>query len=70
MWTELFFLNRENLLREADILIENLRAYRDALAASDEGAMRELLKSGTELKIKDDERERQWMSVHSPGNTP
>ena len=53
MWTALFFGNRENLLREADAFLAHLRMYRDALAASDRDAMRELLRSGTALKIAD-----------------
>ncbi|NLO85485.1 MAG: prephenate dehydrogenase [Clostridiales bacterium] len=59
MWTELFFCNREPLLSELDIFMENLQKYRDALAASDEEAMRVLLRTGREHKEeanrKDDE---------------
>jgi len=60
MWTALFFGNRENLLREADVFMEHLRLYRDALAAEDRDAMRELLRSGTALKIADEEEEEKW----------
>jgi prephenate dehydrogenase len=60
MWTALFFGNRENLLREADAFMEHLRMYRDALAAADRDAMRELLRSGTALKIADEEEEEKW----------
>lgn len=50
MWTELFMLNRENLLGEMDALIDHLREYRDALETADEARMRQLLQAGTERK--------------------
>lgn len=50
MWTELFMLNRENLLGEMDALIDHLREYRDALETADEARMRQLLQEGTERK--------------------
>ncbi len=50
MWTELFMDNRQALLREIDTVLENIRAYRDALAAGDEEAMLHLLRIGRELK--------------------
>lgn len=59
MWTELFFCNREPLLSELDVFIENLQRYRAALADSDEELMRVLLRTGREHKEeanrKDDE---------------
>jgi prephenate dehydrogenase len=57
MWTKLFFENRENLLREADALLDHVRRYRDALVSSDHAAMKELLRSGTERKMMDEAEE-------------
>lgn len=65
MWTSLFFENRDNLLKELNTFLEHVRMYRDALASSDRGTMKELLKSGTELKIIDDEAEKKWMQKQS-----
>ncbi|MCL2324294.1 MAG: prephenate dehydrogenase [Actinomycetia bacterium] len=50
MWTELFFENRDNLIRELDNFIANMGQYRDALEAGDEDRMRELLAEGKRLK--------------------
>ena len=50
MWTELFFDNKEALLPEITQLVENLAAYRDALASDDQEAMRRLLREGREVK--------------------
>lgn len=50
MWTELFFDNREALLPEINGLIDRLVAYRDALAAEDHQAMKQLLREGREIK--------------------
>ena len=46
MWTELFFENRENLLKEVSGLIGELQKYESALQNSDEQAMRQLLLDG------------------------
>ena len=50
MWTELFFDNRDALLPEINGLIDRLVAYRDALAAEDHQAMKQLLREGREIK--------------------
>ena len=50
MWTELFFDNRDALLLEINGLIDRLAAYRDALAAEDHQAMKQLLREGREIK--------------------
>ena len=50
MWTELFLENRENLLRELDILIENLSQYRDALDRRDAATLERLLEEGKRRK--------------------
>ena len=50
MWTELFLDNGENLIKELDILIENLREYRDAIAGGDSGRLYALLDEGRKRK--------------------
>lgn len=51
MWTELFLLNRNNLVEEIDGLIERLGHYRSAIEDGDEKALWALLQAGTERKI-------------------
>ncbi len=50
MWTDLFLDNRENLLAELDIIIENLQKYRDALDRRDADELRSLLREGRVIK--------------------
>ena len=50
MWAELFLENKDFLLQELDILMENLGQYRAALAEEDEPRMRALLKEGRLMK--------------------
>ena len=50
MWSELILDNRDNMLSEMDALLENLRAYRDAIASDDRPALRALLQEGKERK--------------------
>ena len=50
MWTELFLENRDNLLRELDLLIENLGEYRDALERRDARKLESLLEEGKRRK--------------------
>ncbi len=50
MWSELFVENKEHLTAELDSLIGELQKYRDAIAAGDTDAVRELLKDGREIK--------------------
>ncbi len=45
-WTELYFRNREPILRETEGLIQRLSEYRDALERGDEDGMKELLREG------------------------
>lgn len=46
VWTQLYLMNRENLLSELETLINNLKVYRDALENSDEKLLSETLKEG------------------------
>ena len=50
MWAELFMLNRDDLGHELDILIDNLKQYKDALEAGDEEGLIRLLDDGRRLK--------------------
>ena len=52
MWTELFFINRENLLFEIDNYIKELEKYKKALEDKDSKKMKELLKEGKILRAK------------------
>lgn len=56
MWAELFLENKDYLIRELDILTENLRAYRDALAQSDKDTLVRLLDDGRQRKQEVDGR--------------
>ena len=50
MWTELFLENKDNLTHEIDILIAELRQYRDAMAADDRETLCRLLDEGKKRK--------------------
>ena len=53
LWTQLFLSNRESLLNELDIFIDNINAYRDALMESNASRLNELIKTGRILKERD-----------------
>lgn len=50
MWTDLFMKNRDNLIYELDILIENLQKYSKALSDADSEEMLRLIAEGRQLK--------------------
>ena len=50
MWTELFMGNRDYLLDELRILIDNLSEYLNVLENGDEDKLKQLLRRGRELK--------------------
>ena len=54
MWTELFLCNKDNLIKEIDGLIENLQKYSTAIKNSDDDALFNLLKEGSDRKEKID----------------
>ena len=56
MWAELFMENRDYLLEELNILIENLSAYRDAMEAGDQEELTRLLDEGKRRKEEVDGR--------------
>lgn len=53
LWSELFTLNKDNLVREIETLSENLLEYRDALASGDTERLSALIKHGRLIKEKD-----------------
>ena len=56
MWAELFLDDRDYLIRELDILSENLGAYREALENNDREALVRLLAEGKARKEEVDGR--------------
>ena len=50
MWTQLFLDNDDDLIEEIDILMENLKAYRDALEKRDRKTLIRLLEDGRRIK--------------------
>lgn len=56
MWAELFLENRDCLLRELELFMESLSAYRAALAAGDEETLIALLDEGRKRKEEVDGR--------------
>ncbi len=50
MWAELFLLNRDNVLTEMNLYINNLLAYRDAVRDEDKEKLISLLDEGRRLK--------------------
>ena len=50
MWTELFLENKEHLLYELDIFIEELVKYRDAIKNDDADTLKQLLFEGKKCK--------------------
>ncbi|NLY70608.1 MAG: prephenate dehydrogenase, partial [Clostridiales bacterium] len=51
MWTELFLMNKDNLVTEIDGLIDRLTEYRDALNDNNENKLWQLLEEGTKKKL-------------------
>jgi prephenate dehydrogenase len=50
MWTELMLCDADYLVKELDILLNNISAYRDALQQRDAQSLHDLLKAGREAK--------------------
>lgn len=51
MWTELMADNRDNLVREIECMIENLKDYAKVLKENDEEKLYKLLEDGTNKKL-------------------
>ncbi len=54
MWTELFIENKDALVNELNIFIENVSAYRDAIQNEDANTLHDLLAEGKQCKIEID----------------
>ncbi len=52
MWTQLFFENKDNLIKEIDIITKHLSEYKTALLNDDKEEMQALLLDGKLAKIK------------------
>ncbi len=63
MWTMLFMENRESLLQELDILMDNLAEYRSVLAEGNEAALHALIADGRKRKEENLQRRRNAPSV-------
>jgi prephenate dehydrogenase len=50
MWSELFLLNRDDLLRQMDLFIGEFRELRDLLAGEDEEGLRRKMRLSTERR--------------------
>ncbi len=50
MWTELFFENRECLLRQMDLFLDKFTKMRDSLAAGDADAIKDMMRLSTERR--------------------
>ena len=50
MWSELFLMNREPLLRQMDVFLAELGRFRDMLAAGDREGMREKMRLSTQRR--------------------
>ena len=56
MWSELFLLNREELLSQMDLFISKFTELRNALDAKDTDKMREMMRISTERRKKFDKK--------------
>ena len=50
MWSELFMMNREPLLRQMDVFLKELQGFRDMLEKGDTEGMREKMRLSTERR--------------------
>ena len=50
MWTELCMENRDNLIKEIDVLLDNLNLYKQALENKDSEMLEKLFLEGKQLK--------------------
>ena len=57
MWSELFMMNREPLLRQMDIFLREFTAFRNMLEAGDTEGMREKMRISTERRAAFDKRD-------------
>ena len=56
MWSELFMMNREPLLKQMDTFLEEMTRFREMLAAGDTEGMRAKMRLSTERRAMFDKR--------------
>lgn len=56
LWTKLFIENKDHLVTELDILIDNINSIKNAVAAENTEALQELLQKAGDTKRKDNKR--------------
>ena len=56
MWSELFLLNKEALLRQMDTFLEQVWKMRGLLAAEDREGLREMMRTSTARRAKFDKK--------------
>ena len=56
MWAELFLENRENICREIDTIVDELKKYSDAIKANDKDELEKLLADGVAKKLSAENR--------------
>ncbi|MBQ4571300.1 MAG: prephenate dehydrogenase [Bacilli bacterium] len=57
MWTELFLMNKNQLLSQMDLFLKQFKELRDALAKEDEEKMKEIMRLSTERRKYFDKKE-------------
>ena len=50
MWTELFIMNKHELLSQMDLFLGQFRKLRDALAQDDKETMQQMMRTSTERR--------------------
>ena len=50
MWSELFLMNKNQLLSQMDLFLKQFKELRDALAKEDEEKMKEIMRLSTERR--------------------
>jgi prephenate dehydrogenase len=68
MWSQLIYDNRENVIKEMDVFIENITKYQNALKSSDEQELKNLLQEGSEKKEIIDKATREWKRTRNENN--
>lgn len=56
MWSELFLLNKESLLRQMDRFLEQVNRMRDLLSQGDREGLRDMMRTSTERRAKFDKK--------------
>lgn len=68
MWSELIFDNKDNVIKELDIFIDNITKYRNALLENDEQKLKVLLEEGSVQKEIIEKNTREWKRNQNENN--